>query len=134
MSTSDEGYRTSVEEVKKLIDTSLSNQQIKMWIGIAHSLVDRIASRSDLPASTLEQIELLVTADLIQSYGESGSGGSGVPSFEDVTSISQESFSVSFEGQSDFGSLAMLLDPTGVLDPDETESIKQFGVEVPESR
>lgn len=107
--------RTTVEEVRKLIDTDLSDDEIQVWIDIATIVVDQIEQKGVTDTELLTTIELLWSAHLIES---------NVSGARRKTEITHESASVTFasgDETMDLGSLAQMLDTTGTLEDDDRE-------------
>ena len=103
--------RTTVQKVRNVFDTSLSDNELTSWIDIATEFVDDIeADDPDIKDSRLKKIERLVTAHLASSQDQRASSQSGA------------SRSIEFQGRTGYdfrgtkhGQAAIALDPTGTL-------------------
>ena len=103
--------RTTVQKVRDIFDTSISDNSVTGWMDIATEFVDDIEDAdSSIPTKRLAKIEKLVTAHLASSQDQRASSQSGA------------SRSIEFQGRTGYdfrgtkhGQAAIALDPTGVL-------------------
>lgn len=103
--------RTSVSDVEEILEEDLVGQSnIQTWIDIASSVVDTIQDRGQ--EENLEKIEQLWTAHLIQSNPKNEGD-------RRKASVNQVSGSVEFQEGVNYGEMAMMLDDTGTLDPED---------------
>lgn len=121
--------RVTPQDIRDLgIAEGMTDEEIMTWIKIANVRVDLIKQRApELRPNTLETIELLYAAHLIVSRP----GGEGM---EGIESISQESFSISFDTEYEGGflDLVMELDPTDTINPERRNL--RYDVETVDSR
>lgn len=102
---------TSVSDVEEILEEDLVGQSnIQTWIDIASSVVDTIQDRGQ--EENLEKIEQLWTAHLIQSNPKNEGD-------RRKASVNQVSGSVEFQEGVNYGEMAMMLDDTGTLDPED---------------
>lgn len=103
--------RTTVEDVETLLEQNLvGTSNIQEWIDIAAGIVDTIEAAGQ--TENLERIEQLWAAHLIASNPKN-------EGHRRKRSLGQESGSVEFADGMDCGELAVMLDQTGTLDPDD---------------
>ena len=103
--------RTTVQKVRDIYDTSISDNSLTSWMDIATEFVDDIAAEdSSLSTSRLAKIEKLATAHLASAQDQRHESTSGA------------SRSVEYQGRTGYdfrgtkhGQAAIALDPTGTL-------------------
>jgi hypothetical protein len=107
--------RATPTEVRVVISTSLSDEQIQVWLDMASLIVDNYATQcSSASEAVLKTIEILLTAHFIAigpdqaRYLKSKTIGSSSETYQ---------FSATGGGYSAsaFGQQALLLDPCGIL-------------------
>lgn len=104
--------RTTIDEVKEILDTSLTDAQITGFISGATALVDEVLGSDTTISDDLKtEIERWLTAHMIASTREqqlqSGEAGGAKAVFQGKTGVRLES---TFYGQT-----ALMLDSTGKL-------------------
>lgn len=116
--------RTTVSDVEAILEQELVGAgNIQDWIDIASGAVDSIESRGQ--TENLEKIERLWSAHLVQSNPKNGG-------HRRKSTIDQESGGVEFADGMDYGEMAMMLDDTGTLDPEDDR--EQANIAVLDSR
>ena len=107
--------RTTVEEVREIITTSLTDAQVEIWMGIANTLVTENVA-CGLSAAVLTEIERQITAHLIAQVPNSGAGAEPIISekLDDASVTYADIWGKGFESSS-YGKTALLLDSCGGL-------------------
>jgi hypothetical protein len=111
MATLDPDARVEPDEVKEIIDTSLTDSQINAFINSAHYLIQANLLNKGLSANILTQIELWLSAHFLairdQRVESEGVAGEWQARYQGKTGMG---FSATTYGQQ-----ALLLDTTGTL-------------------
>lgn len=109
--------RTTLDQVRAVINTPLSDEQIIAWIGVASSIVNQYATRCSLAGCDLiTTIETLMTAHLIAMMGVSGAGGGFLQSRTIGTSSeTYRAYTGAGLNGSPYGFQLQMLDPCGVI-------------------
>lgn len=110
MADLDSDVRTSAEDVKEIIDTSLTDSQIKAFINTANNLVEQYLAGSSLASCILEDIEKFLTAHLIHLRDPRVEK----ESFGDVSQTYQGETGMGLEA-TQYGQMVTALDQTGKL-------------------
>lgn len=103
--------RTTIQKVRNIFNTDLSDNQISSWMDVATALVDDVEDADpSVPDKRLEKIERLVTAHLASSQDQR------------IGNATSETRSINYQGQygmalnsTTYGQQAKVLDPTGQL-------------------
>jgi hypothetical protein len=103
--------RTTIPEVREIIDTTLSDEAVATYINIAYSIINANLLASSIARSTLIEIERNLTAHLIRASKESltSQEKSGEVSITYARVYTEELKYTSF------GQIVLSLDPTGTL-------------------
>lgn len=110
--------RTTVTDVESILESNLvGSSNIQEWIDIASSVVDTIEAKGQ--TENLERIEQLWAAHLVESNPKNEGN-------RRKSEAGLESGDVSFVDGTDHGELALMLDTTGTLDPEDDREQANF--------
>lgn len=111
MATIDPDARVSADDVKEIIETSLTDSQINAFINTAHHHVQDNLLNKGLSASKLTQIELWLSAHFLairdQRVESEGVAGEWQARYQGKTGMGFEATT--------YGQQALMLDTTGTL-------------------